>query len=163
MTLQTSPGQGTQFAVHLPLTLAITDALLVKVEQQQFAIPQTVVREVFAVDVSSVTVFESNEVVPYRNGVLPVVRLSKVFGLKVRPRKRIHILVTGIESSAIGIAVDRITGRREVVVRAISDPMLRIPGVAGATELGDGRPVIILDIPGVLQPQGRQELLGNAQ
>jgi two-component system chemotaxis sensor kinase CheA len=163
ITLQTAAGQGTRFAVHLPLTLAITDALLVTVERQQFAVPQAVVREVFAVDVSAITVFENNEVVPYRNGVLPIVRLSKIFGLKPHPRKRIHVLATGIESSAVGIAVDRITGRREVVVRAISDPMLRIPGVAGATELGDGRPVIILDILAVLQPQGRQDLVGNTQ
>jgi two-component system chemotaxis sensor kinase CheA len=163
ITLQTAAGQRTRFAVHLPLTLAITDALLVTVERQQFAVPQAVVREVFAVDVSAITVFENNEVVPYRNGVLPIVRLSKTFGLKPHPRKRIHILVTGIESSAIGIAVDRISGRREVVVRAISDPMLRIPGVAGATELGDGRPVIILDVLAVLQLQGRQDLVGNTQ
>jgi two-component system chemotaxis sensor kinase CheA len=164
ITLQTAAGQGTRFAAHLPLTLAITDALLVTVERQQFAVPQAVVREVFAVDASAITEFENNEVLSYRNGVLPIIRLSKIFGLKPHPRKRIHILVTGIESSAVGIAVDRITGRREVVVRAVSDPMLRIPGVAGATELGDGRPVIILDILAVLQLQGRrQDVVGKAQ
>lgn len=162
ITLQTSPGQGTRFAIQLPLTLAIADAFLVTVERQQFAIPQTAVREVFAVDTSAITVFENNEVVPYRNGILPIARLTKVFGMKARPRKRIHVLVTGTDSAAVGIAVDRITGRREVVVRAIADPLLRIPGVAGATELGDGKPVIILDVHGFLRPQRGRDMAGSA-
>jgi two-component system chemotaxis sensor kinase CheA len=54
-------------------------------------------------------------------------------------------LVIANETTPTGLAVDRITGQREIVVRSITDPLLRVPGVVGATELGDGKPVLILD------------------
>jgi two-component system chemotaxis sensor kinase CheA len=153
ITLETTAGKGTKFRIQLPLTLAIADSLLVTVDRQRFAIPQAGVREVFAVDSSEITVFENNEVVPYRGRVLPILRLSGTFGIKSRPRKRVHVLVIGTEASAVGLAVDKITGQREIVVRAITDPMLRQPGISGATELGDGRPVLILDVHALMRTQ----------
>jgi two-component system chemotaxis sensor kinase CheA len=68
-----------------------------------------------------------------------------VFGLDQREQKRMHLLVIEQSGSPAGLAVDRITGQREIVVRSITDPLVRVPGVVGATELGDGRPVLILD------------------
>lgn len=153
LSLQTNEGKGTRFTIQLPLTLAIADSLLFTVEGHRYAVPQASVREVLAVDSSSITAFENNEVTPYRGGVLPILRLTRMFGMKSKPRKRIHVLVIGSEPNAIGVAVDRITGQREIVVRAITDPMLRIPGISGATELGDGRPVLILDVHALIRTQ----------
>jgi two-component system chemotaxis sensor kinase CheA len=153
ITLRTAAGKGTKFTIQLPLTLAIADSLLVSVEQQRFAIPQASVREVLAVESSSVTMFENNEVIPYRSGIVPLLRLARIFGLKAKARKRIHVLITGVEPSIVGLAVDKITGQRQVVVRAITDPVLRVPGVSGATELGDGRPVLILDTHALIRAQ----------
>jgi len=145
LSLATTAGQGTRFTIHLPLTLLIADSLMVTVSRQRFAVPQTAVREVLAIDASSVKVFENNEVVPFRGGVLPLVRLSRFFGLSEPSQDRFHLLVIADGGSTTGLAVDRITGQREIVVRTITDPLLRVPGVIGATELGDGRPVLILD------------------
>lgn len=153
ISLSTTPGEGTRFAIQLPLTLAIADSLLVSVDGQRFAIPQSSIQEVFAAEAGSVTVFENNEVVPYRGGVLPIVRLTDVFGLQKRSAARLHVLVIGTGTGAIGLVVDRVNGQREVVVRAITDPMLRIPGLSGATELGDGEPVLILDVNAMLRAQ----------
>jgi two-component system chemotaxis sensor kinase CheA len=141
----TNPGKGTRFTIRLPLTLLIADALMVTVNQQRFAVPQTSVREVLAFESSAVKTFENNEVIPFRGGVLPVLRLSRVFGLAQQEQKRMHLLVIEQSGSPAGLAVDRITGQREIVVRSITDPFIRVPGVVGATELGDGRPVLILD------------------
>jgi two-component system chemotaxis sensor kinase CheA len=153
INLQTEQGKGTRFAIELPLTLAISDSMLVNVEKQRFAIPQASIREVFAIETAAITVFENNEVVPYRGGVLPILRLARYFGIKTKARKRLHILVVGTGSDAIGLTVDKVAGQREIVVRAITDPLLRIPGVAGATELGDGRPVLILDVHTMMRAQ----------
>jgi two-component system chemotaxis sensor kinase CheA len=153
INLQTAQGKGTRFAIELPLTLAISDSMLVNVEKQRFAIPQASIREVFAIETSDITVFENNEVVPYRGGVLPILRLARYFGIKTKARKRLHILVVGTGPDAIGLTVDRVAGQREIVVRSITDPFLRIPGVAGATELGDGRPVLILDVHTMMRAQ----------
>ena len=107
------------------------------------------------------TIFENNELVPYRGGVLPIMRLGQLFCIKCKPRKRIHILVIGAGANAIGFAVDRIVGQREVVVRGITDPLLKIPGVSGATEIGDGRPVLILDVYALIRTQRGRAAMEN--
>ena len=150
LSLLTEPGKGTRFRIELPLTLAIADALIVTANGQTYAVPQTTVREVIDVDQSQVRALERNEVIAYRDGALPLLRLSKVFNLpKVENSLNgtFHVFVTGTGANALGIAVDRILGHREIVVRALGDQLVQVPGIAGATDLGDERVVLILDVP----------------
>jgi two-component system chemotaxis sensor kinase CheA len=145
IALDTEPGQGTRFIIRLPVTLAITDALIGRVGTEAFAIPQGSVREVIEVAEGDVRQLEGNEIAPYRDGALPIIRLSRLFGIDRTARNRFHVFVIGHGSSAIGIAVDKIVGQREIVVRTMVDPLVRVDGVSGATDLGDGRVVLILD------------------
>ena len=145
LALWTERGRGSRFTIELPLTLAIVDALIVSAGGQTFAMPQPSVREVAEVQPSAVTVMEHNELISYRGGVLPVLRLARLFGLSEEAGRAFNLLVVGAGLSAIGIAVSHIHGLREIVVRAVTDPLIRTPGIAGATELGDGRVVLILD------------------
>jgi two-component system chemotaxis sensor kinase CheA len=145
LSMTTTPGKGTQFTLEVPLTLLITDAILTRVGTQTFAVPQAAIREVIEVQHEDVRQVERHELAPYRNGALPIVRLSHVFGLPGRPGRSLHVFVVGRGIKAVGLAVDRILGQREVVVRAMNHPMVKVPGVAGATDLGDGRAVLILD------------------
>jgi two-component system chemotaxis sensor kinase CheA len=145
IALASTEGKGTRFTIRLPLTLLIADSLMVTVSNHRFAVPQTAVREVLAVDSASVKVFESNEVIPFRGGVLPLLRLARLFGLSTSTTERLHVLVIQNGDSPTGLAVDRITGQREIVVRTITDPLVRVPGISGATELEDGKPILILD------------------
>ncbi|HKR22707.1 MAG TPA: chemotaxis protein CheW, partial [Pyrinomonadaceae bacterium] len=69
-----------------------------------------------------------------------------VFDMDHQRGPSFHVLVLGEEANAVGLAVDRILGQREIVVRAIKDPLAQTKGIAGATELGDQRVVLILDI-----------------
>jgi two-component system chemotaxis sensor kinase CheA len=146
LAVETRAGRGTTFRMTLPLTLAITDAIIAHVGDQVFAVPQTAVREVVEVDAGVLSTFERNELMPYRGSTLPMVRLSQLFALNVAARPRYHAIVIGTGQAAIGLVVDRIAGQREVVVKAITDPLIRVNGVSGATELGDGRVVLILDV-----------------
>jgi chemotaxis signal transduction protein len=89
--------------------------------------------------------------------VLPLLRLSRRFGL-AEPGGKMNALVVGAGLGAAGIAIDRIVGKREIVVRTITDPLIQVVGVSGATELGDGRPVLILDTHALIlvaRTQGR--------
>jgi len=140
-----TPGQGTRFSIDLPLTLAITDALIARVGTQTFAVPQTSVREVIEVEASALRAVEGGEVTPYRGAALPVVRLSSILGIPQPAGTRFHAFVIGTGTAAVGLLADRILGQREIVVRAIADPLIRVDGVSGATDLGDGRAVLILD------------------
>lgn len=136
---------GTTYRITLPLTLAITDALIVTVGSETFAVPQTSVREVIEVAVDGVTTIEGHELMVYRGATLPLVRLGHLFGLPTDGRARLHGLVIGTGSAAVGVLVDRITGQREVVVKTVTDPLIKVDGVTGVTELGDGRVVLIVD------------------
>ena len=151
MSLATKLGEGTTFTLELPLTLAIAEALIVSVNGQRFAVPQSAVREVLEVNSASTKVLENNEIISYRGKVLPLLRLARVFEMDHQRGSSFHVLVLGEESNAVGLAVDRILGQREIVVRALKDPLAQSKGIAGATELGDQRVVLILDISALRQ------------
>jgi two-component system chemotaxis sensor kinase CheA len=155
LSVETEQRRGTRFSVRLPLTLAIADALIVEVGGERFAVPQSSVREVVEVEPGAVKVLENNEVIPFRGAALPLVRLSRVFGLEERPGRTLHTFVVGDGESAVGIAVDRVLGLREIVVRAVRDPLVQVPGIAGATELGDGRAVLILEVNALIRARAQ--------
>jgi len=144
--LQTQVGRGTKFTILLPLTLAIIDGLVAAVGDQRFVVPLAAVREVL--DGSEVVLSQvgRDEMFAYRGSVLPLVRLSRRFDLASGEDGPGAVLVVERRGQAVGVAVDRVLAQREVVVRSLTDPLVRVPGVAGATELGDGRPVLILDV-----------------
>lgn len=143
--VETEAGRGTRFSMQLPITVAIAEALIVSAGGQKFAVPQASVREVLIVEPESIKAFENNEIIAYRGGVLPFIRLARLFGFRENQQQTLHTFVIGNGGNAFGIAVDRILGQREIVVRALNDPLIQIAGFAGATELGDGQPVLILD------------------
>jgi two-component system chemotaxis sensor kinase CheA len=150
LSMESKSGRGTKFVINLPLTLVIMDALLVHVGDHRFAVPQSGVREIVAVEKSEIRRIENNDLIPYRGGVLPVLRVSELLTfsnavMKEENRSRVHVLVIGNDNKAVGLIFSRVTQQTEIVVRSIKDPKMRIPGVVGATELGDGRPVLILD------------------
>jgi two-component system chemotaxis sensor kinase CheA len=146
-TLQTAPGEGTRFVIELPLTLSITDALIAHVGDRTFAVPQGNVRVVVEIDPASVRVIERHELAPFRGGSLPILRLSRLFGIAEQPRRALHVFVVGSGTDAVGVAVDRVSGQREIVVRSMADSLVKAGGIVGATDLGDGRAVLILNLP----------------
>jgi two-component system, chemotaxis family, sensor kinase CheA len=151
LTLDTQAGRGAHFVIQLPLTLAIVDALIVSVGGQTFAIPMPSVSEVIEVQPNKVTALEGGEILSYRGRVLPMVHVARLFGLTEQPDRACYALVCGSEPRWAGIVVDRIVDQREIVVRAIVDPLVQVPGITGATELGDGQPILILDIAALMR------------
>ena len=146
MALESEPGAGTRFTIQLPLTLAIADALIGRVGAEAFAVPQSAVREVIEVAAARRPPDrgERNHSVSRRARC----RSSGCRGCSAStptPPARFHVFVIGTGAAAVGLAVDRIVGQREIVVRAIADPLVRVDGISGATDLGDGRVVLILD------------------
>jgi two-component system chemotaxis sensor kinase CheA len=150
LSVFTEAGKRTTFRIELPLTLAITDALIATADAQTFAIHRSSVQEVIEIEPDSIKVIENNEIILHRDEVLPLVRLSRVFNLKDKKEGSLHAFVIGTGHRATGLVVDKVLGLREVVVRSLSDPLTDVPGVGGATELGDGRPILILDVAEIL-------------
>ena len=88
--------------------------------------------------------------------------MSARLGIESARAARLHAFVLGQGATAVGLIVDRIVGQREIVVRSVVDPLIRVDGVAGATDLGDGRVVLILDAPAIARG-ARQRAAGAVQ
>ncbi len=145
LTLDSEEGHGTQFTIRLPLTLAIAETLIVTAAGQRCAIPQSFVRELLHVTEHQIQIANGIEVIAYKAGVLPVVRLAKLFRLPNGSVPKMCLLVVASDRGSVGLIVEQVLGQKEVVVSALRDPLIQVPGISGATELGDGKPVLILD------------------
>jgi two-component system chemotaxis sensor kinase CheA len=157
--LWTELNKGTKFTIYLPLTLAIADAMIVEVGDQLFAVPQPNIFEIYNVKKEDIRYTEGFEFVEWRNQVLPLIFLNKFFNLKSSNNflHSYHIIIVETTVGIAGIVVDRVKTKREIVVRALSDPLVRTEGISGATELGDGRAVLILDTTGIVNSHQRKK------
>jgi two-component system chemotaxis sensor kinase CheA len=153
LSLHTEPGRGTRFTIELPITLLITDVLIVTVAGQTLAIPQASVREVIKTDLSSIMSLQESELLPHRDTLIPLLRLSRLFGWHAPETDSVHILIVASGGVTVGLIADRILGQREIVVHSLADPLVCVPGVAGATQLGDGRAILILDVAELVRTQ----------
>ena len=153
ISITSSPGRGTSLTLRIPLTLAIIQALLVRVGEQNMAIPLTAVQETFRIYEDDVSSIEGFEIISLRQETLPLIRLGSVFrgtGAETNPEKLFVVRVKMHDIEA-GLAVDRFIGQQEVVIKPLSEYLTDEPGFSGATILGDGTVALILDIPAVLE------------
>jgi two-component system chemotaxis sensor kinase CheA len=145
LALESEEGRGARFTLRFPMTLAIAETLIVTAAGQTCAVPQNVVREILHATEEQIERVNGIEAIAYRSGVLPVVRLAGLFRLTSAVKEKLWVLVISSERGSIGLVTEKVLGQREVVVRALRDPLIQTPGISGATELGDGKPVLILD------------------
>ena len=148
------PGEGTTFTMALPLTLAILDGMIVRFAEQRFVLPLANVIEAVRPEPGQVQPMSpTSEVIELRGSYLPVKRLSDMFGLAANdPRSPEESLVIIVDSEAgnVGLMVDSIDDRREVVIKSLDENLHPIRGIGGATILGDGSIALILDIDALL-------------
>jgi two-component system chemotaxis sensor kinase CheA len=153
ISMETRPGQGTTFRLKLPLTLAIIKALLFWVEQRLYAIPLNAVVEIARTAESEVHQVDNYEVLQLRNQVLPLLRMG-------RPadggrHSKLFVLVILVGERKYGLIVDALEGEEELVIKALDDQTFSTDLVSGASILGDGRVVLILNLPAVVEHVAR--------
>jgi two-component system, chemotaxis family, sensor kinase CheA len=140
-------GQGTRFTIKLPLTLAIIQALLVRVVDELYAIPLDSVIESQRVEMPDVRTVHGNEVITLRGQVVPLVRIADFFELGgQRDPEKVMIVIVGLQGKQVGLVVDSFEGEQEIVIKPLSDVVGRIPGISGATILGNGSISLIIDV-----------------
>ena len=145
--VNTVPGAGTTFTIKLPLTLAIIQALLVRVSRELYAIPLDSVIESQRVEMHDVRTVHGNEVITLRGQVLPLVRVADFFRLGgERDPEKVMIVIVGLQGRQVGLVVDSFQGEQEIVIKPLSDVVGRIPGISGATILGSGSISLIIDV-----------------
>lgn len=140
-------GEGTRFTMKLPLTLAIIQALLVRVAQELYSIPLDAVIESQRIDASEVRTVHGGEVITLRGQVVPLIRVGEFFRLDApRDAEKVMIVIVGLQGRQVGLVVDSFQGEQEIVIKPLSDVIGRIAGISGATILGNGSISLIIDV-----------------
>jgi len=161
--MRTTPGQGTTFALRIPLSITIVDAFSFLCGGQTFVVPVAMIEEVQELepgrtvrgpdrrrtprgDADRRRVPRATEMMQRRGEAVPVVRLHDLLGLDASEVARPKAIVVRREGAPLAFAVDRMLGQQEIVVRPLEDRLVKVQGVSGTTDLGDGRPTLVLDL-----------------
>lgn len=148
----TEPGKGSRFRITLPSTLAVIQALVVESARRTFCIQLSSVLESLMVHDHEVRTIGGSEVVSVRGHTLPLIDLARVFeldepgGRAGRANRQRYVVVVGLTEHRVGLVVDELLGEQDVVIKPIGRALARVPGISGATELGDNRTVLLLDV-----------------
>jgi two-component system chemotaxis sensor kinase CheA len=158
--IRSERGRGSRFTITLPLTLAIVEGLSARIGSETYIVPLvSIIESVQLTPASASCLPGCEEVFPFRGDYLPVLRLHNLFG--VEPRFRLlHeglIVVVEGEGRRIGLFVDELLGQQQVVIKSLQTNYRRVPGVSGATILGDGSVALILDLPGIIRAASNRQ------
>ncbi|MBO4705906.1 MAG: chemotaxis protein CheA [Spirochaetaceae bacterium] len=153
------PGYGSKFSIHIPLTMAIIQGLLVRVGSEVYSIPIASVIESVRVSSKEINRIDNYEVMNVRNEVISILRLSRLFGIKKTEESEYNfIVIVGSVDKKIGVMVDSLIGEEDVVIKPLRDQFTNSPGIAGASILGDGSVSLIIDVSQLLELGVRQEI-----
>ncbi|NLE36688.1 MAG: hypothetical protein GX621_01535 [Pirellulaceae bacterium] len=160
--LKSKPGEGTTITIKLPLTLAILPSLMVEVQGDVFAVPMESVAEIVRARGNEVATVHGKPAASVRGRVVSIIRLDEVFqwnsawadGSDDTPGD-VTLVIVRERDEEIGVVVDRVIGEEDVVIKSMSDNYRNVPGVAGASVLGDGRVSLILDTAAVIAMAAR--------
>jgi two-component system chemotaxis sensor kinase CheA len=153
-------GEGTTFQMKVPLTLAIIKALLFRVSDRLYAVPLGSVLEITRTTEGEIHRVNDHEVVQLRDQVLTLVRVAKLAKRKPSGSKKLFIVVIALGDRRFGLVVDKLVGEEELVIKALDDRLVATELVSGASILGDGTVVLILNIQAVVSRIGRENAKG---
>ncbi len=147
-------GKGSKIILKIPLTLAIIQALLVKVTKEFFAIPLVSVVETVRITKDEINKVENKDVLRLRDSIIPLVYLGDALHIgedrKTIDSKEVYVVVVAVAEKKIGLIVDKLIGREEVVIKSLGNYLTNIKSISGATIMGDGSVTLILDIASVV-------------
>ncbi|MBI3596323.1 MAG: chemotaxis protein CheA [Nitrospirae bacterium] len=151
--VETEMGKGTKFSITLPITLVIIKALVVRVGTEIYAIPLNSVSESLMIQSKDIRTVEKREVTRLRDHTLALLRIRDVFHLPATEsgEDRLYVIVVGLAEKRIGLVVDAIEGQQEIVIKSLGEFLRDTPGIAGATELGNRKTILVLDVAALIE------------
>jgi two-component system, chemotaxis family, sensor kinase CheA len=162
VSVMSRPGEGTTFLLRVPLTLAIIRALLFRVLDRLYALPLQTVLEIARATSADVHKVDNHEVLRLRNELLTLVRVSHLEkDHKGRENEKLFVIVSQLAGSKFGLVVDKLEGEEELVIKALDDHLVATDLVSGASILGDGRVVLILNVAAVVERLADQARAGS--
>jgi two-component system chemotaxis sensor kinase CheA len=152
--VETKVNEGSRFKIRLPLTLAIIQALLVKVCEEIYAIPLGSIDSTINITPGDIKTIQSQEVILLRGQIIPIVRLGNVLGVPECGKENaeeLYVVIVHMGEQKAGVIVDTLIGQQEIVIKSLGKLLASIKVLAGATILGDGRVALILDVGSIMQ------------
>lgn len=145
-------GQGSSFVLSFPQALAIIPSILVLMEEEVYAFPLSEVNETIKINNDQITTLEGNEIINLRGEVLPIYRLNRIIGLQDKTdREEFPVVIVQYKGRKIGFMVDELVGKHETVIKSLEKNFKNIRGLTGASIMGDGTIIMVLDIPGIVE------------
>jgi two-component system chemotaxis sensor kinase CheA len=139
-------GVGTRVTLRLPVTMAIIDGLRVRLGQSVYVIPLSSVDECVELSAHDAARRSGRSILEIRNEMVPYVELERLFGQAGDPAARRRVVIVRVDGARVGLVVDDILGQGQTVIKSLSCFHAGIPGLGGATILGDGRVALIIDV-----------------
>jgi len=153
--VDTAPGVGTTFALTLPLTLTSSRGLLVRVADQLFAIPLNAIERIEHISPAQISPLEGQDTIHYNGRPITLVRLNDVLGLPATERPaedpRLPVVILAAAERRLAFTIDALTGEQEVVIKGLGKQLSRVGGIAGATVMGSGQVVLILNVADLIK------------
>ena len=163
LSLATVPGKGTTFTLHIPLSITIVDAFSFVCGGETFVVPVSTVEEIREIDLTRTVrgpdrrkssrgepdrrrAPRASDMIERRGQAVPVLALDDLLGLPVSEGSVKKAIIVRRNGEPFAFTVDRMLGQQEVVVRPLEDALVQVTGVSGTTDLGDGRPTLVLDL-----------------
>lgn len=146
--IKTDLGKGSTFIIRLPLTLAIIQALMVKLGEEKYAIPLNSIQNIEDVKIKDIKFIQNQEVINLRGRVIPIIHLDKLLDVEKEEEEKTSITVVIVNKGdkQAGFVVDSLIGQQEIVIKTLGKYLTNIKMIAGATILGDGEVALILDV-----------------
>lgn len=150
--INTQEGQGSSFTLCFPQALAIIPSILVSMEEEIYAFPLSEVFETIRVKKEQINTLEGHEIFNLRGEVLPIYRLNKIIRLsEKKDLEEFPVVIVNFNSRKLGFIVDDLIGKHETVIKTLEKNFRNIPGLTGASIMGDGTIILVLDIPGLIE------------
>jgi two-component system chemotaxis sensor kinase CheA len=164
LQLWTARDQGTRFTLTVPLSVTVLDVFSFRCSERTFVTPVRSVETLAEIEPGAVRAAPQPQagkavvrLFEHRGASVPLFRLSHLLGLSTPPAERTKAILIRGEAELLAFEVDRMLGQQEVVVRPLTDPLVRVEGVTGSTDLGDGQPTLVLDLLALMQRAGMAE------
>ncbi|MDZ4384563.1 MAG: chemotaxis protein CheW, partial [Nitrospirota bacterium] len=153
-------GKGTRITFKIPLTLAIIQVLMVKVNGEVYALPLSSVLETVRISRDCIKSIDGQEILSVRDSLIPLIRLGDVLNIKAdhTTKELVYVVLVAIAEKRLGIIVDELCHQEEVVIKSVGTYFSGIKEISGATITGDGRVGLILDAAALISQ--RNELTG---
>jgi len=151
LEVESTPGQGTAFTMKFPTSLAIQSTMMIRIGEHQFAVPTVMVESIGRLDNFKQSTFAGKPAIIVQNDLYPLNYLSQLLGLPVsEPDEKAPVLLVHSDRHRVGLVVDEIKGKIDVVMKNLGPHLRQVHGIAGGTVMGNGRVVLVLELSELL-------------